>query len=139
ALLLEEPPQPELTGDAAEQCAGHEVDVLRGRQRLAVRVALERGDAVARVIARIAVDWIVVEDTENLCHNDSLPGLEAGPAPVRPIGPGQLSVVRRFRDSDPDAACRGWFGLGGSDRLWRWLGRGGLDRSFGFGCRRLEW
>ena len=68
ATALDEAPEAELAGDAAEQLAGREVDRLGRRGRLAAVVAGDLGDRVTRVLRRVAVDGIVVEDTEDLCH-----------------------------------------------------------------------
>ena len=68
AALLEELAQAELAGDAAQQLAGREVDRLGSRRREAAGVVVDRGNVVARVGGRIAVDRIVVQDAENVGH-----------------------------------------------------------------------
>jgi len=79
AALLQEPAQPELARDAAEQLTRREVDPLRARRRLAVVVPLDLGNVVACVGRRIAADGIVVEHTENVRHAVTLLDL-CGPA-----------------------------------------------------------
>ena len=64
--LLKELAQPERARDAAEQLARGEIDPLRGRRGLAVGVALDLRDLVARVGGRVAVDRVVVQDAENV-------------------------------------------------------------------------
>ena len=78
ATALDEAPEPELARDAAEQLAGREVDRLWRRGRLAAVVAGDLGDAVARVLRRVAVDGIVVEDAEDLRHGAILAGARRG-------------------------------------------------------------
>src|SRR3712207_6326256 len=53
---LEELAQAEFARNAAEQLAGLEVDRARAGERLAVRIALDLGEAIARIAGRIAVD-----------------------------------------------------------------------------------
>ena len=78
---LEELAQPQLAGDAAEQLAGPEAERLRGRRALAVVVALDLRDIVARIGRRVAVDRVVVEHAENVRHGWVLPRwLTARPA-----------------------------------------------------------
>ena len=79
-LRLEELTQPELPRHAPQQLARGEVDRLRGRGRLAVGVLLDLGDLVARVVRRVPVDRIVVEDTEDRRHRSNLRSVASEPA-----------------------------------------------------------
>src|SRR5205823_8821927 len=68
APFLEEPPQPELPGNAAQKLPRLEIDPLGGRRRLAVVVALDPGNRLASVRPRIPPNRILVQDTKNLGH-----------------------------------------------------------------------
>ena len=68
AGVLEKFAKPELARNAAQQLARLEVDRLRRRQRLAVGILVDLGDVIARIVFRISVDGIVVENTYDLCH-----------------------------------------------------------------------
>ena len=83
ATAFDEAPEAELAGDAAEQLAGREVDRLWRRGRLAAVVARDLGDAVTRVLRRVAVDGIVVEDAEDFRHGAILAGARRGCGPRR--------------------------------------------------------
>src|SRR5262245_18747755 len=65
---VDELAQAQRAGDAADQLAGAEAERLGRRRALAVRVALDLGDIVARVGRRIAVDRVVVEHAEDVRH-----------------------------------------------------------------------
>ena len=69
--LFEEFAQAELTGHAAQQLAGSEVDRRRGRQGLTVGVAVQHRDAVARVYRGIAGDRVRIENKKYLGHYHS--------------------------------------------------------------------
>ena len=69
AGLLEELAQAQLARDAAEQLARLEVDRRGRRRRLPVRIFGDLGDVVAGVCLRIAVDRIVIENTNYLGHD----------------------------------------------------------------------
>ena len=64
-------PQAELTGHAAQQLTGGEVDRRRGRQGLAAGVAVQYRDAVACVDRGIAGDRIRIENKQYLGHDIS--------------------------------------------------------------------
>src|SRR6185369_6024264 len=66
-------PQAQFARHAAEQAARLEVDRPRRRQGLPAGIALDLGQIVARIALRITVDWIVVEDAEDL-HGGAFPG-----------------------------------------------------------------
>ena len=72
AAPLDEGTQPELAGDAAEQLARLEVDLLGRRRALAAVVALDHGNLVSRVFRGIPVHRIVVENTEDRGHRAGL-------------------------------------------------------------------
>ena len=61
--------QAELTGHAAQQLAGSEIDGRRGRQGLTAGVAVQHRDAVARVDRGIAGDRIRIENKQYLGHD----------------------------------------------------------------------
>ena len=68
AALLEEPPQAKLPGNAAQKLTRLEVDPLGGRRCLTVVVALDPGNRISSVRPWMALNGILVQDTENLCH-----------------------------------------------------------------------
>src|SRR6185369_15507336 len=82
---FDEFPQAQLARHAAEQAARLEVDRPRRRQGLTAGIALDLGQIVARIACRITVDWIVVEDAEDL-HGGAFPGSGNPRTRRRPAG-----------------------------------------------------
>src|SRR5580692_1369904 len=69
--------QSELTGDAAQEGARRKVDSLRSRERLAVRVPFDLRQASARVGLGVTGDRIIVKNTQDLGHIDSISAVKA--------------------------------------------------------------
>ena len=67
-LAFEVVPQPQLTGDAAEQRPGREAESLRGGEGLPVGIALEHGQVGTRVRVRIPAHGVGIQDAEDLGH-----------------------------------------------------------------------
>src|SRR3990170_7503696 len=68
AGLLQKFAQSEFSRNAAEQLAGLEVDGARRGRRLSVGIFRDLGDVVAGIFLGIAVDRIVIENTNHLGH-----------------------------------------------------------------------
>ena len=66
--VLEEAPQPELARDAADELPAVEVEPRGSRRGLAVVVALDPGDVVARVRRRVPIDRVVIEHAQDGRH-----------------------------------------------------------------------
>ena len=62
-LTLEKFTQPELTGDTAQELPGLEIDVLWGRQGLAVGITFQLGNIVTSIGFRIAIYGVIVKYT----------------------------------------------------------------------------
>ncbi len=67
-LAFEKFSQTQFAGDAAQEGAWLKVDRLRGGERLAAGVALQRRQAIPRVSRRVAIDRIVIKHANDLCH-----------------------------------------------------------------------
>src|SRR3990172_4439578 len=68
AGLLQEFAQAQLARDAAQELAGFEVDGARRGRRLSVGIFRDPWDVVAGIFLGIAVDRIVIENTNHLGH-----------------------------------------------------------------------
>ena len=71
AGVLEESAEPELSRHAAEKLSRSEIDCVGRRRRLSTRIRGDDGDGVAGIGAGVAVDGIVIEHAQDLCHFDS--------------------------------------------------------------------
>src|SRR5882672_3963368 len=85
-LALEIFTQSEGTGNAPEQLAWLEIDSLWSRRGLTAGIALNPRNIVARVGLWVAVDRVVVQNTENFGHG-SFPPQKRSAAPVYGVRP----------------------------------------------------
>ena len=135
AGLLQEFAQAQLAGDAAEQLTRLEVDGRRRRRGLPVGIFGDLGDVVAGIGLRIAVDRIVIENTNHFGH-DATPSCVDGRA--HDIDP--PARARRQRPA-PCRCCIGSrLGVDHAFRLVLTFPHAGRRRLFALlpGCRRSE-
>jgi hypothetical protein len=67
-MLLEKLTQPEFSRDAAQELPWLKVDLLRGRQLLAVGIVFQLGDIVTGIGFRVSAYRIVIQHTEYFGH-----------------------------------------------------------------------
>src|SRR4029453_18248792 len=66
--VLQELAKPELARHAAQKLARLEIDLARGRRGHAVGIVVDLGNGIPGIFGRVAVDRVVIENTEDLCH-----------------------------------------------------------------------